>query len=265
MTLTNRCNFNCRYCFDRITKIFQQYKKAMGTDDLVRFIDSFKMSKVVRITGGEPFLYPGFIDLCSRLSENNMIDISTNLSHKSVYKFAEKISAEYVKNIQVTAHMEELEKYKLLDEFIHKINLLKEMGFSVIVYYLAHPKLLKRFQKDSDLFRKHEINLTMKVFRGRYLGRLYPNSYSDAQQDLIRKNSDEYNIPQLKRRIVKGKPCLAGKNLLIIDSDGQVYRCYGEKKAMGRITEPFSLKTKAEKCPMKYCPCPSHALMYLDA
>jgi len=55
----------------------------------------------------------------------------------------------------------------------------------------------------------------------------------------------------------KGSPCAAGKDYVVIDLNGEVYRCHTEKKHLGNIYKGgFNLLPEKQPCIAQVCSCP---------
>lgn len=71
------CNLRCRWCDTIYTDEYHKYD-VMELEVLITKIDKFNCSHVV-ITGGEPFLSPGIVELTDKLREKDYhITIETN-------------------------------------------------------------------------------------------------------------------------------------------------------------------------------------------
>ena len=69
LSVTDRCNFRCVYCLPEIYSRFSPLENVLTDDEIVRLISLFAnlgLSRV-RITGGEPLLRPGIVNLVDRL------------------------------------------------------------------------------------------------------------------------------------------------------------------------------------------------------
>lgn len=195
------CNFNCPYCFTGV----KRKNSFRGIEDIPKIIEGFNrlgLACLINISGGEPFLYKNFIELCRRLTEKHQISINTNLSHNDVYRFAEIIDPQKVKYLNCSIHIDERERLSLVDDYIDKFNFLKKKGFCPLATYVLYPPLLKRFDNDYAFLKSKGIILRPKIFRGtsnrfnlpdswmprrgsRYLKLLYPNAYSPKEREKI--------------------------------------------------------------------------------
>jgi GTP 3',8-cyclase len=77
LSITDRCNFRCVYCMDPDVKFAPK-------DDLLTIDEHLAIARVavrlgvtkLRITGGEPALHPGLLDLIAGLSSLNVQDVA---------------------------------------------------------------------------------------------------------------------------------------------------------------------------------------------
>ena len=65
ISLTDRCNFRCVYCMPALGMKFQPKEEHLSDDELLRLIGLFARVGVtkVRLTGGEPTIRRGLVDL----------------------------------------------------------------------------------------------------------------------------------------------------------------------------------------------------------
>ena len=162
------CNYECAYCFSRSKDKKELWK---GDGDIQRKIAAFDQTGLkwfILLTGGEPFFSPNFVQLCQGLSQNHMIALNTNLSHKAVYTFADTINPRRVKWIHCSIHIEETERLKTADELIRKFRYLADQGFPVFASYVLYPPFLGRYERDYEYFKARGIVIWPKIFRGPY-------------------------------------------------------------------------------------------------
>ncbi len=77
LSLTDRCNFRCTYCMDPDVR-FRRRTELLTEAEMLRLARIFKGFGVdrIRLTGGEPTLYPTLPELISSLSALGMQDIA---------------------------------------------------------------------------------------------------------------------------------------------------------------------------------------------
>ncbi|GAB7080676.1 hypothetical protein JCM14635_23490 [Megalodesulfovibrio paquesii] len=257
--MTRRCNFQCRYCY--FPHETAPVEPVVPAATLLDFLDSTNEEWVVGMTGGEPFLYPDFVELCQELSRRHRISIDTNLSiSRLVHQFAEAVLPERVHDLYIALHIEERRRKGLVDAFVEDVNLLQARGFQLSVNYVVHPMLVPEFQADREWFETRGVPITPRPFKGFFEGQEYPNAYNAEARAVFA------DFPRAGRKMAfnfQGVPCRGGRTLLRLEPDGQLYRCSGEKRDLGNIlSNPSRLETD-EPCRARRCPCmgPNYVLL----
>lgn len=249
--MTRKCNFRCEYCY--FPHDNTPVTETLPIERVRQFLDGTGRVWSVRMTGGEPFIYPGINDICATLAEKHIIGIDTNLSVSSKIKeFAERIDPSRVENFYAALHIEERERVKGVNAFIRNARLLMDKGFKVIVNYVVHPTLEHRFHDDTKFFADHGVPITPRPFRGVHEGRRYPEAYGDRAQAIFADH------PEQGKKIAfnfQGIPCTAGQTLLRMEPDGTVFRCPGDKTVLGNVLDSVKLADGAAPCIKGRCPC----------
>ncbi len=269
------CNFNCPYCFyndkqrslktkvgdwvrNKISVINPYKTKVISPEQARPFFDATADRWWIIISGGEPFLYPNFIQLVKELSKRHLITIGTNLS-LPVDEFIQEISPENIHSFYASLHLGERERQgSSAEEFLAKAVRLKKAGFKVEVNYVMYPPLIKRFKETYEKFKEQGIEVEAKVFRGEYQGKEYPQNYTDEERkmfyDLIPSEVDR--AASFHNLSFKGVPCSAGMNLIRINPNGSITRCPHDHEKLGNIfTSKLNLHQKPKKCQVPYCKC----------
>ena len=272
------CNFKCPYC---LIKIHNMNDTIIGEKDLDKIINSFDETKktwLIWMTGGEPFLHPRFIELCKRLTKKHYIAMNTNLSSPLVYNFCKEIDPKRVLRLNCSLHITERERLGLKEDFVEKVKLLKERGFRVWVSQVMWPPVLEKFDKIYEEFRKRDIFIVPYSFSGEYNGKKYPEAYTKKERKKMQYYFNETKINngitkqnispkiKLKRKLIendlmgqlsfKGKQCLAGKNNIVINYEGDIFRCYDDNTKLGNIFKGnVKLLDKPEICKSEKCSC----------
>ncbi|NDV20460.1 radical SAM protein [Pseudodesulfovibrio sp. JC047] len=249
--MTRKCNFRCEYCY--FPHDNTPVTETLPAERITAFLDSTGDTWKVGLTGGEPFIYPNFVDICETLTASHIIGVDTNLSISSkVKEFAERIDPKRVHNLYVALHIEERERVKGVNAFIRNAQCLMDAGFEIIVNYVVHPTLEDRFQTDRTFYAKHGITITPRPFKGEYEGRRYPEAYGDRAQIIFGDH------PEQGKKVAfnfQGVPCSAGRTLLRMEPDGTIFRCPGDKTVLGNVMDEVRLYKGNEPCIKKRCPC----------
>jgi MoaA/NifB/PqqE/SkfB family radical SAM enzyme len=295
-TINTSCNFKCPYCHPILhDEVAPGSGSKKEIEKIVQFFDKTKKTWLIIITGGEPFLYPNFIELCKKLSKKHYISIITNLSSDLAYRFCKEINPKRVGWINCSLHITERERLGLNKDVIKKIKLLKKHKFRINVTQVMWPPAIEKFDGIFEYFKKHGIVIKPIGFKGIYNGKKYPDSYKKREREkmeyylnIVSKNyRKEKNNPyffEVKPKIdakelakkyadvgnknkkvtnifrgnlsFKGIPCLTGKTFVRIDDKGDIIRCLGSRTKLGNIYKGrIKLFKRIKKCKSKICIC----------
>lgn len=252
-----RCNFRCPFCWfyghwERLDKL-NIYLSVKEWDDIWDRMYKRYGECHLMITGGEPFLYPNFIELIEALSKKYTIKITTNISG-DIDTFARKINPERV-CLDMNFHPLEAK----LEPFIRKVLVLKKRGFSGGVCYLAYPPQMEKINYFKEKFEKEGINFALAAYWGEYGGKNYPQDYTDEDKEFIAPflgDPDRIKY-HLNKKKTKGKLCRSGYIYASIKANGVVSRCgtLSEKPIGNIFDENFKLFDEPLPCEAEYCPC----------
>ncbi len=263
------CNYRCPYCWwHGRWEDLSKHNYYPGIERLMNVWERiYRQYGCVHmdISGGEPMIYPEFIEFLSRVTRYHTVGINTNLSCDAK-KMVKKIryNREALK-INATFHP----LFADFDEFINKISFLEENNFPVGVSYLAWPAQIEQLPRYRESFQKRGFRLSILTFWGKYNGKEYPNSYTEQEKAIISPNLGNRSGAefQIKPVITEGKLCKAGSVYATVHPDGKALRCGGgswqrEDSPLGNIfDDDFRLLDEAMPCTSKYCPCNEWAFL----
>ena len=252
-----KCNFRCPYCwfFDNWAKQTKRNLYLKPQEWMVPWKRIFDRYGAVRIavTGGEPFIYPNFIELIKELSLLHIVKITTNMSG-NIENFVREISPTKV-YLDLNFHPAFV---KDVGDFIRKTKILHNAGFDAGVCYLAYPPQLKMLDFYKKRFEEHGIRFALAAFWGKYQGKQYPAAYTSEEKEIIKPflgdmSRIDYHLNSMSP---KGKICNAGHKYANIQGDGKVVRCaqYADEP-MGNIMDiDFHLFDAPLPCEKNICP-----------
>lgn len=252
-----KCNFRCPYCW-----FYTGWAEAAKRNIYLspeewmihwrRVYDKYGSIRI-EITGGEPFIYPNFIELVKLLSTIHTIKITTNMSG-DIETFVKEINPERA-DFDLNFHP----LFADVDTFIKKTLLLKNAGFKGGVCYLAYPPQMSKIDFFKRRFEEIGINFALAAFWGEYNGKRYPESYTKEEIEFIRPflGDIDRTIYHLKGASPKGKLCNAGYKYAVIQADGNVIRCgqLADRIISNFMDEDFHLLDKPQPCEADFCPC----------
>jgi len=256
--LTNACNFDCAYCFPGISsKKNKSFSRKIDIKQIIKSFDNLGLYANINMSGGEPFLFPDFINLCVGLTKKHHIGLNTNLSISLVEEFAEKININKVSYIWAAIHLDERLKIPNgMEQYAKRFKMLNRQGFNIASVYILHPSKEKVAKKEIDYIKSFGISkLYVKAFKGLFNNKIYPESYSKKMKRILIENSGGYlqNEKYLKgERNFEGLLCVAGCKFFKIWEDGLVQRCASDTKPYGNIYDgTFFRDSKPTKCVIK--------------
>ena len=104
MSVTDRCDFRCVYCMSEEMN-FLPRQKILTTEEIYQLAKSFVAlgTRKIRLTGGEPLIRSGIVELCSRISGLpglRELCMTTNGSHLT--KFATPLFEAGLKRLNIS-------------------------------------------------------------------------------------------------------------------------------------------------------------------
>jgi len=265
------CNYTCAYCNiirGRVNCAPEQTKHKIveleALKDIWDRIFELYYSCAIRLTGGEPSIYPGFIQLVSFLTEKHVVNLNTNLSF-DIHKFMERVLPQNV-CINVSFHPE----FITIEDLMVKLRALMKNGYGCSVCCVGYPPFLKDLERYKKILAGDNIPFNMSPFMGSYEARNFPGDYNEDERVILRKITDDpgakddtnkkwldFRMNEEKR---KDKLCRMGQTYAAILPNGDVKRCCSPfTKKIGNIFEKdFKIFDDAMPCDIDEkwnCPC----------
>ena len=250
INLTNNCNLRCQHCYmaagktketrletDKIARIVNKINEKNGTSDIV-------------ISGGEPFMFPGILELLKKLSDNK-ITLFTNgtLINEENYKAV----CEYCDEVQISfegiseSFYERIRGKGNYKKVRNAIDLLKKEGIRVILAVTLLPMTIEDVRKNLPGFVNEldYMNLEVRINNEiEMTGNAVSMDFSGYD-----KHSSDMVILELMQKIkasgaitdfpgeknVKFSNCGIGTNI-VINYDGKIYPCH-------KFNTPFFVTT----------------------
>lgn len=140
ISVTDRCNFRCRYCMG------EKGVKSLSHNEILSFEEIIKIAKIssklgikkIRLTGGEPLVRRGFVNLCREIKKIKGIDEVAITTNGYLFSdFAEDIKEAGISRINFSLDTLDDEKFSFITggaEFFKVKNAIikaLELGFKV--------------------------------------------------------------------------------------------------------------------------------------
>ncbi len=254
------CNYRCTYC--HAPKPWNPQTRKTRYPGIKKWIEIWE--KVYEnygecemvISGGEPFIYPNFMELMISLSKLHIVEFCTNLFF-DMRPIVDDMNPERVR-VGTSYHPE----FSELEVFIKKINFLKDNGFETWVNFVPWPPFLPQLEDIKNTLQQNGIKIILQPFIGQYEGKQYPQGYTNEEKKLLGIFKDEANIKTVDFKTTnesnkKGKLCRMGQNYAFIHPDGEVERCCKDHSLkLGNIMDgTFKLLEEPMPCQADECNC----------
>lgn len=263
--LTYNCNYCCSYCSlgDNEEKKSKPQTIVLTPNqwyNIWKDIYDRYGSCELHLTGGEPFIYPGIMEILDRIIEMHTIECSTNF-YWDVDEFMKRVPPDRAR-IGVSFHPEIVD----YEVFLNKAIKMKNAGYEVWINYVAYPPFIEDLKPARQRAVSNGIDMSVLPFDGKYKGKKYPAEYNDREKKVLSDLGLESQIIKKifdwtfkeKTRTKKKKLCRMGQMYAKIHPDGKVTRCCCEENPypIGDIMKgTFSLLDEALPCENKDCPC----------
>ena len=275
--LLSTCNFRCEYCFWPESSLGAPIAPPAEPERLADFFDSTGLSWLLHLTGGEPFVYPRFLDLVRLLTRRHRISVNTNADSPKVTEFARSVDPADVDFVNCGLHIEQRRERRREIPFAEHVRALQDAGFSVFVTAVMYPPMIPGFPRIWDEYADKGIYLVPKALQGFHFGRSYPIGYTAAERAVFEEYAESAERaygPSLAARAgpptidvfsdrrallrgatdYRGELCDAGLRFVRIHPDGNIYRC-GPGELLGNVASHlFGRKCTATICVDEECP-----------
>jgi len=299
--ITNACDLHCKHCYDRSRRSALKFEDALVIlDDLYDFCKERFVRGQVSFTGGNPFLYPRFVDLYHAASERGFtLSILGNPTARD--RVEELLSIQAPQFFQVSLeglerHNDEIRGSGHYEWVMAFLGLLKELGVSSSVMLtltrdnLAQVlPLAERLQELTDSFT---FNRLSQVGEGAKLElptqeefAAFLAAYAEAagQNPILYYKDNLFNVLRHDKgeRLLggcTGYGCGAGFNFIVLLPDGEAHACRKFPSLIGNVFKqriagiydsPAAQKYRAgcracDGCPVRHacggCMAISHSL-----
>jgi MoaA/NifB/PqqE/SkfB family radical SAM enzyme len=273
--LLETCNYRCGYCFFGAETLGSKLRTFASPQGWKSAFDATGDIWLLHMTGGEPSIYPDFVELCESLSERHYISINSNLTHSSLNSFARRINPARVSFINAGLHLEERELRNGRSSFLNHADLLRSRDFPILISLVATPTALECFQQAIALLKPIGLFPIPKLFRGVLDGKIYPKAYCDIDKNRFRAFAGEardFYRPVIARMdespsidmlnddlflqgvpSYKGLLCDAGDRFVQILPNGDVFRCGGTDLQGNILNGSLVRRSLPAPCDTQHC------------
>ena len=255
VSLLNRCNLGCVYCnMDDETTNHGGSEKRMPVENLLEQIarvHSVLQLETIRLTGGEPLLYPGLVQVIEGINAIGITEIKLTTNGFLLERWAKPMKQAGMKSINVSLDaLDEdvffsISKRSNVQRIISGIRTATEVGLDVKINSVIM-KGINESQLIPLLEYAFEQNITIRFLEVMAMGHLYHSSkkYLFTRQHILDTISERYVFDELPRKnsatssywrteqgnvfgIIanESEPFCHDCNRLRMDSEGNIYGC----------------------------------------
>ena len=246
------CNYRCSYCTQRFLDDRKQWAR-----DVPGFVQGFLALPgdwEIKLSGGEPFQHPRFIELVAALADGGRrISVVTNLSAPArVIDAYLDATAAKPGVFSASLHLE----FTDVDGFVARLaHAASRHAGPVVATCVATRENLARGEALAATFASAGLRLRWQAEKQDRDVVMYTEAERAALVALNGAADDAEIAPSYL-----GRPCWAGSRYLIVDHRGEAWRCYParryKRERLGNILDgTLRLGVQAEPCRYQYCNC----------
>ncbi|HEX8492974.1 MAG TPA: radical SAM protein [Pyrinomonadaceae bacterium] len=253
------CNYDCSYCIQS-KKYRQGHPSDAEIDTFLKFFAALPGVWEIKMSGGEPFAFKGFLDRIipglARLP--HQVSVLTNLSapRSALRRFVDLIRDKLV-IVSASLHLE----YTTVEAFIEKATELRSWlrpETSLVVNSVLVPGTLQNLSEVRHAVEAAGLRYFPQVMKTKHGIFAYEHSDRLMVESLTGKNptSREANVAPSYR----GRLCWTGVEYFTLEQNGDAWSCRTARRFqqgyLGNVLDgTFGLLKEARRCVYDICPC----------
>jgi MoaA/NifB/PqqE/SkfB family radical SAM enzyme len=281
--MNTTCNFRCSYCTQRFLD-----DRGRWARDLPAFIAAFGalpgesgVPWEIKLSGGEPFLHPGFLDVVTGLRDHGLfLSVVTNFSKEHLVLPFLRAAGDRLRVLSCSLHLEYVDiddrdddrdgdsprardaRKEPLARFLARAQEAEQAlppGASLVVTCVATRANLPRLPALQQRFRAAGLRLKVQPEKQ---DREVIDYTPHERAALVRLGG--HNDTGRIAADFGGQPCWAGSRYFVVDDRGDAWRCYPARRYravdrgehLGNLVHgTFRLHDAARPCLYRYCNC----------
>lgn len=268
--ITDFCNYNCWYCYNKKPKEKLHLNLDILSDYVIKLKDVTKRCIDLDLIGGEPSIHPDLIQFCEKLYGMTNINIYTNFSKSDdFYQKLEKLDIKF----DISYHNINGKKNQSVIDRIYKTDSKNIRGVTIMIDKNSFDDDIEIFYQLQNDLKNIDVDFQPVIIGDQI------DTYSQKQIDILDsiseedtckvfkiklKNGDEMDVShnqiyQITKQKYKRWLCNAGLDLMYIHVDGNIYNCdgyfYAKMKPVGNIySNVLYMPNKKTLCDVENCP-----------
>lgn len=254
------CNYNCSYCI-------QNPKHRVGVPDanaiaaILRFYAKLPMRYEIKMSGGEPFTHPLFLDriIPGLVSGTpHLLSVLTNLSAEKgdLERFARR-AAGRIGIVSASMHLERVTPAAFIDRALHLRSQLTPDARLVVNSVLV-PGRLETIARAAEMVKAAGLRFFPQVMKTKH----GIAAYAEDEKPLLAELLGDAPTPREANLApsYRGRRCHAGIEYFVVTQSGDVWSCRtarrNETGHLGNaVTGDFRPFPEPRVCPWDICPC----------
>jgi radical SAM protein with 4Fe4S-binding SPASM domain len=293
--LNKQCNMNCVYCLQG-KKYNIVRETPMSPEEFAKFFPEDRKYDIVYF-GGEPFLsYDYFIKLTDLIKEKNP-NVKFSVVTNGSLITEERVKELNERRIRVTISHDAVaqkitrDKVDILETNGKTISKIERIGFISTLTkhnwnYFKNWEYFENFRKKYNIKQPtvfhmnvrdllNNIDDDMFIYNNKEYEKMLDEVYEQLKNDILSDNRESYafrafwkNFTRIYYECILGNgvtPCYSNKNILNVDTHGNIYACHNSNIINGNIKDlknvkinRLKIRKECEICSIKdFCPkCP---------
>lgn len=231
--VTTRCNCRCKHCNP---KVYTGKAKEISSKEMIERFEKSKylQGNTITVAGGEPFLKADLEEFILYLNERRIpCVISTNgwFTDKIIHLVEQIKNKEFLRfTISIDGTEERHDEIRGLrgvyQKAMESVRALKERSFEIQINAVVQKDNLQTLDEFDCMFREMGVPVAYipEIFVSEREFNFTPEDIKKAFRFVTYPRGRKYLLSQGKYRITN---CHAGTNTWYIDSNGDVYACWG--------------------------------------
>lgn len=257
------CNYRCSYCCEgRFQPNLDRPKFLEDAllDAGLRFLATLDKGWTVRLSSGEPSAHPRLLDLTRGIvAAGHRVAMETNLS-LPLERYQEFLAAagENLAYLHASLHLEETSA----EAFLAKCLVLRDRisavpGAGLFAAAVATSARVQDIASAIALFERSGLKLNLQLLLS-----FMRDGSADYRANVLEPLREHFEpAAHLKQESHRGKSCFAGGRWLLLDMEGDVWRCHAARGEggvrLGNVAQgSFELDREPRACVYDYCGCP---------
>ncbi len=255
--ITTRCNYRCSYCTQHSYAGLNWGDCSDATvDAMLSLLRAQTASWSVKLSGGEPFVHPRFLEIVGQVAGmSHRVSTTTNFSvpERVLAEFLE-VSEGRLDFLTASLHLEQIRDVPGFVEKAKWFQTAKPPSARFVVTTVGIESDLTQLRSLADQFREAGI---MFEVAPRKVGARYV-TYADPEFVRFMDQHALTHVQEIRGANLVGTVCHTGHRFVRVTVDGDALRCYNVQPrfALGNVTDgSFRWLDGPKPCLARQCTC----------